>query len=185
MIQTRFLASHEYEGYRQWLLERDSETLTSYFGIITNETFINNLVDKIIANPQGHNFLIALIDNEWVGVIHMAKVSDTVMEFGVMVSESHRNRGVADELMSEAIVWIRNRGYDQLYLHCLNNNSAMKHLADKHGLSIQEKMGEIDSMTRVPPPSLVSYIQEASNCQKNIFFINLRKSWSPFSEIYG
>ena len=185
MIQTRFLASHDYENYRQWLLERDSETLSSYFGIITTVNFIDNLVDKIVANPENHNFLIALVDNQWTGVIHMARVSDTVMEFGVMVHESYRNQGIADQLMSEAIVWIRNRGYDHLYLHCLNNNSAMKHLADKHGLQIHENLGEVDSMTRVPPPSLVSYIQEASTCQKNIFFINLQKTWSPFSEIYG
>jgi RimJ/RimL family protein N-acetyltransferase len=185
MIQTRFLAIHEFEQYRQWLLERDSETLSLYFGIPVNTDFIHDLVDKIIANPEEHYFLVALQANKWVGVIHMARISESDMEFGVMVHEEYRHRGIADDMMREAITWIQNRGYDTLYLHCLNRNSAMKHLADKHGLILHEDHGDIESKTQIPPPSMLSYIQEVSHYQKNIFFMNIQNTWRPFTEIAG
>jgi RimJ/RimL family protein N-acetyltransferase len=185
MIQTRFLSVHEFNHYRQWLLERDSETLAMYFGIPTGEDVIHDLVDKILANPDEHYFLVALKGNEWVGVIHMARISETQMEFGVMVHEDHRHLGIADDMMREAITWIQNRKYDTLYLHCLNRNSAMKHLADKHGLVIYEDHGDIESRTSVPPPSALSYLNEVTNYQKNIFFMNIQNIWAPFSERHG
>ena len=136
-------------------------------------------------NPEEHYFLVALKGNKWVGVIHMARISETQMEFGVMVHEEHRHQGIADEMMREAITWIQNRRFDHLYLHCLNRNGAMKHLAQKHGLELHEEYGDVEAITHVPPPSLLSYIQEGMACQKNIFFMNLQRAWSPFSEIHG
>ena len=61
----------------------------------------------------------------------------------------------------------------------------MKHLAQKHGLELHEEYGDVEAITHVPPPSLLSYIQEGMACQKNIFFMNLQRAWSPFSEIHG
>ena len=180
MIQTRFLTAKEFPLYREWLNERSMESLALYFGVATSKNFIDNVVDKIIANPDNHHFLVATIGSKWVGVIHMAQISDTQMEFGVMVDEQHRGEGIADELMREAIVWIQNRNFDELYLHCLNRNTAMKHLATKHGLKLHEEYGDIEAITHVPPPSILTYAQEALTLNKNIFFINLQNSFAPF-----
>ena len=113
----------------------------------------------------------------------MARISETDMEFGVMVSEDYRHQGIADELMQQAITWIQNRGFNTLYLHCLNRNSAMKHLATKHGLELHEQYGDIEATTRVPPPSLLTYTQEMLTNNKNIFFINLQNMWAPYADI--
>ena len=102
-----------------------------------------------------------------------------------MVSEEYRHKGIADQLMSEAITWIQNRGFSTLYLHCLNRNSAMKHLATKHGLQLHEEYGDIEATTRVPPPSLLTYTQEAMTANKNIFFANLQNTWGPYAELFG
>lgn len=185
MLATRFLPIHEFEQYGTWLREQSAESLATYFGIAVSPTFINSLLDGILSNPEEHYFLIATQGNKWVGVIHMARVSEKDMEFGIMVSENHRHQGIADQLMSEAIVWIRNRGFDTLYLHCLNRNSAMKHLATKHGLEVHEEHGDAEVATHVPPPSLLTYTQEALTANKNIFFMNLQNAWRPFTELAG
>ena len=185
MIQTKFLTTKEYKLYRNWLKERDSESLALYFGVATSDTFIDALVDRILKNTKDHHFLIAVRGNEWIGVIHMAHISEHQMEFGVMVSEKHRHQGIADTLMKEAITWIQNRGFNTLYLHCLNRNSAMKHLAIKHGLELHEDYGDIEAITEVPPASIISYMTEAVNYQKNIFFMNLQQAWSPFEGLHG
>jgi GNAT superfamily N-acetyltransferase len=115
----------------------------------------------------------------------MACVSEHEMEFGVMVAEQCRNQGIADQLMSEAIVWIRNRGFDRLYLHCVTWNRAMKHLANKHGLVMQEDHGDADVCSPIPPPSIVSLAQEAATHNRNLFVMTVQQAWRPFNQLLG
>jgi RimJ/RimL family protein N-acetyltransferase len=185
MIATRFLSIDEFELYGDWLREQSPETLANYFGIGVNSTYINNVVDGIVSNPEEHYFLVAQQGATWVGVIHMARISEQDMEFGVMVAEHYRNRGIADDLINQAITWIQNRGYDTLYLHCLNRNHVMQHLAAKHGLELVHDHGDVESRTKIPPPSIVSYCKEAAAANKNVFLINLQNIWRPFTEITG
>jgi GNAT superfamily N-acetyltransferase len=185
MIATRFLTINEFELYGDWLRDQSPETLADYFGIGVNITYINNLVDGIESNPEEHYFLIAQQGTTWVGVIHMARISEHDMEFGVMVSEHHRHQGIADQLMSEAITWIQNRGYDTLYLHCVTWNRAMKHLANKHGLVMQEDHGDTDVCSRIPPASMISYAQEAATHNRNLFVMTVQQTWRPFNELLG
>lgn len=185
MLATRLLPMSEFEQYSDWLRKQSPETLITYFGIPVSTSFIDALVDRILNNPEEHYFLVATMYDKWVGVIHMARISEQDMEFGVMVSEDHRHQGIADQLMQEAIIWIQNRGFSTLYLHCLNRNAAMKHLAIKHGLDLHEDHGDVDSVTHVPPPSLLTYTQEAMTANKNVFFMNLRNTWRPFIELLG
>jgi RimJ/RimL family protein N-acetyltransferase len=185
MIVTRFLTINEFDLYGDWLREQSPETLANYFGISANSTYINNLVDSILSNPEEHYFLVAMQGTTWAGVIHMARISEKDMEFGIMVSEQHRHQGIADQLMREAIIWIQNRGYDTLYLHCLHRNHVMQHLASKHGLELVHDHGDVESCTKIPPPSLLTYAQEAATANKNIFFINLQNLWRPFTEFAG
>jgi RimJ/RimL family protein N-acetyltransferase len=185
MIPTCFLGITDYELYGAWLREQSQETLTTYFGIAVDATYINHLIDGIVSNPEEHYFLIAVQGTTWAGVIHMARISEHEMEFGVMVAEQFRNQGIADQLMSEAIVWIRNRGFDTLYLHCVSWNRAMKHLAHKHGLFIQEDHGDSDVRSHIPPASVISYAREAATHNRNLFVRGLQQVWRPFNELLG
>jgi GNAT superfamily N-acetyltransferase len=185
MISTRFLSVTDYELYGSWLREQSEETLATYFGVAVSTTYITHVVDGIVSNPEEHYFLIAVQGSTWAGVIHMARVSEHEMEFGVMVAEQYRNQGIADLLMGEAITWIRNRGFDTLYLHCVTWNRAMKHLANKHNLIMLEDHGDVDVCSRVPPPSLISYAQEAATRNRNMFVISLQQTWFPFNEMLG
>ena len=185
MVATRFIPTKDFKLYGCWLRKQSPETLANYFGVAISPEFITNLVDRILSNSDEHHFLVATKGNKWVGVIHMARISERDMEFGVMVAEEYRHKGIADQLMSEAITWIQNRGFSTLYLHCLNRNSAMKHLATKHGLQLHEEYGDIEATTRVPPPSLLTYTQEVMTANKNIFFANLQNTWGPYAEIFG
>jgi len=185
MISTRFLGIDDYELYGSWLREQSEETLATYFGVAVNATYITHVVDGIISNPEEHYFLVAVQGTSWAGVIHMARVSEHVIEFGVMVAEQYRHRGIADLLMSEAITWIQNRGFETLYLHCLSRNHVMQHLAVKHGLTLVHDHGDVESKTKLSPPSLVSYCKEAATVNKNVFLINLQNIWRPFTEFAG
>ena len=183
MLATRFLPMQDFHLYGDWLREKSPETLATYFGIATSPDFIANLIDRILANPDEHYFLVATKGKKWVGVIHMARISERDMEFGIMVAEEEQHQGIADQLMEEAITWIRNRGFNTLYLHCLNRNAAMKHLANKHGLEVHEDHGDAEVVTHIPPPSMLTYAQEAVTTNKNIFFLNLQNLWAPYADL--
>jgi RimJ/RimL family protein N-acetyltransferase len=185
MISTRFLGITDYELYGSWLREQSKETLTTYFGIAVNDTYINHLIDGILSNPEEHYFLVAVQGTTWVGVIHMARISEHDMEFGVMVSEQHRHQGIANQLMSEAITWIQNRGYDTLYLHCLNRNHVMQHLAVKHGLALVHDHGDVEARAQIPPPGMISYAKEAVTHNRNLFVMTVQQAWRPFNETLG
>jgi RimJ/RimL family protein N-acetyltransferase len=185
MISTRFLSITDYELYGLWLREQSEKTLNTYFGIATSTTYITHLIDSIVSNPEEHYFLVAVQGTTWVGVTHMARISETEMEFGIMVAEAYRGQGIANLLMSEAITWIRNRGFDTLYLHCVTWNRAMKHLAHKHGLVMHEDHGDVDVCSRIPPASMISYAQEAATRNRNIFIMSLQQAWFPFNETLG
>ena len=183
MLANKFLPIQDFHLYGDWLREKSPDTLATYFGIATSPTFINSLIDGILSNPEEHYFLVAIRGTKWVGVIHMARISERDMEFGIMVAEDERHQGVADQLMEEAITWIRNRGFNTLYLHCLNRNAAMKHLATKHGLEVHEDHGDSEVVTKIPPPSMLTYAQEAVTTNKNIFFLNLQNLWAPYADL--
>ena len=185
MLATHFLPMKDFHLYGDWLREQTPDSLAIYFGVAVSPAFIDSLIDRILSSPEEHYFLVATKGNEWAGVIHMARISERDMEFGIMVAEKYRHQGIADQLMAEAIIWIQNRGFDTLYLHCLNRNSVIKHLATKHGLELHEEYGDIEATTHVPPPSFLTFTQEAITAHKNIFFLNLQNIWTPFGELHG
>jgi GNAT superfamily N-acetyltransferase len=183
MIATRFLAPSEYGLYRTWLKSQDHDTIDTYFGITTGEAYIDHVVDGIVSNVDEHNFLVAYRGAEWVGVIHLARISETDMEFGIIVAKDFRNQGIATDLMNEAVTWVRNRGFKTLYLHCLRTNGQMRHLATKFGLELHNLASETDAKTTLPPPSVITFTREAVTAQKNIFFMVLQHAWAPYQEL--
>jgi len=182
MIATRFLSPGEYESYRTWLKHQDTATIDTYFGISASKEYIDNVVDGILSNPDEHNFLVAYRGSQWVGVIHLARISETDMEFGIIVDQPFRGQGIANDLMNEAVTWVRNRGFKTLYLHCLRTNGQMRHLATKFGLELHTLDSEIDAKTTLPPPSVITFTREAATAQKNIFFMALQQAWAPYQE---
>ena len=183
MIATRFLAPSEYGSYRTWLKSQDHETIDTYFGVTTGEAYIDSVVDGVLSNTDEHNFLVAYRGAEWVGVIHLARISETDMEFGIIVDQLFRGQGIANDLMDEAVTWVRNRGFKTLYLHCLRSNGQMRHLAVKFGLELHNHHSETDAKTTLPPASVITFTREAVTAQKNIFFMALQRAWAPYQDL--
>ena len=163
---------------------QDEETRQLYFGVAGNTYVIDALMERVIANPDDHKFLVAKIDNKWIGTIHLATYNN-VVEFGVIVSEEHRGNGVAGEMLEEAILWARNRGFHSLYMHCLSYNSAIKHLCIKHGLSVKTECGESDVKVPLPAPTPLTFGQEIANTTRNMYTLLLQRNLQVFESLYG
>ena len=86
MIITSFLPVKEYSKFGDWLKIQDEETRQMYFGVAGNQHVITALMERVLANPDDHYFLVAKDNGRWAGTIHIA-VSGKVVEFGVIVDE--------------------------------------------------------------------------------------------------
>jgi GNAT superfamily N-acetyltransferase len=184
MITTEFLTIKEYSKFGTWLSIQDEETRQLYFGVAGSDNVIRALMDRVVGNPDEHYFLIAKDGERWVGSIHIA-VSGRVVEFGVIVDEEYRGQGIANTLMDEALTWSRNRGYRELFMHCLGWNKPIQHLCHKHGLETKNMYGDSEVEMKLPPANWVTINKEFCIKQRNWYHMFLQNNWALYREMYG
>ena len=184
MITTEFLPIKYYSKFGDWLQGQDEETRQLYFGVAGSDHVITALMNRITGNPDNHYFLVAQDKDRWAGTIHIA-VSGRVVEFGIIVDKEYRGQGVANEMMDEALTWARNRGYTELFMHCLGWNKPIQHLCHKHGLETKNMYGDAEVEMKLPPANWVTINKEICIKQRNWYHMFLQNNWALYREMYG
>lgn len=184
MIITEFLPVKDYKQFKDWLEIQDEETRQLYFGVAGSQHVIEKLIENVLANPDDHHFLIAKDGERWAGSLHIA-VHGTVVEFGVIVSEDYRGQGVGSILLEEAIVWSRNRGYQELFMHCLGWNKPIQHLCHKHGLETHNMYGDSEVELKLKPANWITINKEICIKQRNWYHKMLQNNSMLYREMYG
>jgi len=184
MIITSFLPIDQYSKFGDWLEIQDEETRQLYFGVAGSQHVIESLMARIVAEPENHYFLVAQDGKRWAGTIHIA-VHKKVVEFGVIVDEEYRGKGVAGNMLEEAIVWARNRGYQDLYMHCLGWNKPIQHLCHKHGLETKNMLGDSEVELKLEPANWITINKEICIKQRNLYHMFLQNNSLLYQEIYG
>jgi GNAT superfamily N-acetyltransferase len=185
MFVTEFLGSDNYYRYGDWLRSQDDETRQMYFGTASGLGIIEGLLDRIEANTDQHQFLIARNCDGWLGTLHMADIGNNEIEFGIIVQKQLRGEGIGSHLIEEGINWARNRGYTGLYMHCLTWNQPIKHLCVKHGLKTRSLSDESEVQISLSPPTWITVQQEIAYKNRNIWHAFLQEGQFLFREIYG
>ena len=185
MFTTEFLGKSDHYHYGDWLKSQDAETQQLYFGVSVGTGLIERLIDRIEAEPDQHEILVAQNCTEWLGTVHIAKINTTTVEFGIIVHTDYRGEGIGNAMLEEAIVWARNRNYSELFMHCLGYNKPIQHLCQKHGLLPRGIMGDSEVNVHLNPPSWVTVVQEANIKQRNVYHAFLQKSQLLYQEMYG
>jgi RimJ/RimL family protein N-acetyltransferase len=185
MFATEFLSSKHHYQYGDWLKGQDDETRQLYFGVTGGPGMIESLVERIEAEPDQHEILVARNCTEWLGTVHIAKINTTTVEFGIIVHKDYRGEGIGNGLLEEAIVWARNRNYSELFMHCLGRNKPIQHLCQKHGLMPRNMMGDSEVNIHLNPPSWATVASEVGIKQRNVYHTFLQTSQYLYQEIYG
>ena len=110
-----------------------------------------------------------------LAVVHVAPVGDSA-EFGLSVLPESRGQGLGNILFTRAVVYLRNRGSREVFVHCLAENGAMMHLARKNGMRIVGSGGESDARLVLEPATANSFINEWLDDQKGRSVQVLRKN---------
>ena len=96
MFTTEFLSSKQHYLYGDWLKSQDDETRHLYFGVTGGLGLIESLVELIEVQSNRHEILVAKNCTEWLGTLHIAKMSDLEVEFGIIVHRDYRGEGIAN-----------------------------------------------------------------------------------------
>jgi RimJ/RimL family protein N-acetyltransferase len=185
MFTTELLAVKDRYRYGDWLKSQDDETRQLYFGVSTGTGLIERLLERIEAEPEQHEILIAQNCTGWLGTVHIAKIDSATVEFGIIVHTDYRGEGIGNSMLEEAIVWARNRNYSELFMHCLGYNKPIQHLCQKHGLLPRNIMGDSEVNIHLNPPSWVTVVQEVNIKQRNVYHTFLQNSQMLYRELYG
>ena len=165
MLTTEFLRRNQFSEYGSWLKGQDPQTLHDYFGYALTNEAIDSLTKEFSLNSKSHRFLIAKVDGQWAGAIHIATRGQEV-EFGVIVALQYRKQGIANALMDEGITWARNRYYKDLFMHCISWNRPIKRLCNKHGLMPRNMMGDSEANLILQPPTPATFFKEQMSVGK-------------------
>jgi len=185
MFATEFLLSKHHYQYGDWLKSQDNETRQLYFGVTGGPGLIESLIERMEAEPERHEILVARNCTEWLGTLHVAKISDSEIEFGIIVHRDYRGEGIANSMLEEAIVWARNRGYTELFMHCLGHNKPIQQLCQKHGLLPHDMMGDSEVKVKLNPQTWATIVSEVGIMQRNVYHKFLQNSQHFYQEMYG
>ena len=141
------------------MLALDAASRYLRFGHNASDEVINKLCDRFEANPQQHKlFVIENDDMEAVGVGHISLEGDQ-MELAFSVLKTYQGQGIGSALMKRCVEWCQNRNIKDGCMTCLSSNDAIKRLASKHGILVQE-YGEVLADIKIPDPNAFSVMHE-------------------------
>jgi hypothetical protein len=109
-------------------------------------------------------------DLKLIGLAHLAYLPEIkgqarAAEFGVSVLPEGRYQGLGSALLQRSAVHSRNSNIQTLYVHCLANNKAMMHLAQKAGMTVEFAYSDADAYLKLPPANPATIVDEAANEQ--------------------
>jgi len=107
--------------------------------------------DRVFAVHDGAMRLLA--------VVHIA-VTGNRAELGLSVLPEARNHGVGTALFERAVMYLRNRGTGEAFVHCLSENGAMMHIAQKLHMRVVRCGPETDAHILIAPATPQSHFTE-------------------------
>ena len=104
-----------------------------------------------------------------IAMAHLAythePTSTSCAEFGVSVLPAWRGRGFGTELFERAVLHARNDHISLMLIHALSENTAMLHIAQRAGATVERLGSESEAYLSLPSPTLQSHWHEAVDVQ--------------------
>lgn len=154
MITVQHGNIYKISDYARHLKNLNKEDRYSRFGYSISDHNIDQLILEMCYHPKDHELWYAVNDDSRVGWGHMAKNTDGSWELAVSVDKEFQRQGIANMLVNEMIVWAKFHHIPEVYMHCIEDNRIIQHLANKHELKTKQRGdGERTAAIEVPEPS--------------------------------
>jgi len=173
----------------QHLLLLNEEDRRLRFGTQTPDEVIHRYVENLDFN---RDTIFGSFDSQLnlIGLAHLAYLPKTkgqplAAEFGVSVLPNGRGQGIGTALLARASVHSRNTRIEVLFVHCLANNRAMMHLAQKAGMLVEYAHGDADAYLKLPPANSGTIVEEVANEQWADFDYALKENFKRSNDVWS
>ncbi len=137
--------------YSNHLKALPDEDRYSRFGYRISDYNIDQLILTMCYHPKDHELWYASTGDKRVGWGHMAKNTDGSWELAVSVDHEYQRQGIGDKLITEMLAWAKFHTIPEVYMHCIEDNKVIQHLAVKHDLKTKSRGdGERTAALEVP-----------------------------------
>lgn len=170
MMQIHHTNIYKISDYSRHLKALTPEDKNSRFGYPASDHSIDQLMLNMCYHPQDHELWYARDDGERVGWGHLAKNSDGSWELAVSVQHNFQRQGIGHQLISEMLAWAKFHHINEVYMHYIEDNRVIQHLANKNNLKTRTRGdGERTASIEVPEPSFLEANTQLFKEQKEIF----------------
>ena len=169
MIYTYRTNIYKIPDYSRHLKNLTDEDKISRFGYLITDHMIDKLILNMCYHPSEHELWYARTDDTRVGWGHLARNPDGSWELAVSVDKQYQRQGIGDKLITEMLEFAKFHHISEIYMHCIENNRAIQHLAKKHELKTKEhESGERTATLEVPEPTFIEANSQLWKEQKEI-----------------
>lgn len=162
---------YKISDYSRHLKALSLEDKVSRFGYPANDHSIDQMILSMCYNPRDHELWYARDDDgERVGWGHMARNADDSWELAVSVNKEYQRQGIGNKLITEMLAWAKFHKISEVYMHCIEDNKVIQHLAAKNELQTRSRGdGERTAAIEIPEPSFLEANSQLWKEQKEIF----------------
>lgn len=155
------------------------------FGVVLSDDSIQKYVDNQWDKPGA--WFGAFDGEKIVAVVHVAIDEKTnEAELGLSVDPHVRGQKLGQKLFERAVIFLRSKNVHHVFMHCLSENAAMKHIASKYNMVLVTQYGETDARTTIDFPfTVIDPINEAVAQQLALYDNSIRaiaSMWSRYIE---
>lgn len=149
------------------------------FGGLVTDNIIEQYVEKSF-DGKSKWFGVDHIDGGIVAACHAAIMDNGEAELGCSVHPDYRNQGLAQEMFDRAVTWLRTQGVKEVFMHCLTENAAMRHIALKNDMAVVSCQGESDAKIEVAAATPVTIIQDVYLDRVALYDMLVKNNFSAF-----
>lgn len=156
MISVHHTNIYKIPDYSRHLKSLSDEDKSSRFGYLITDYMIDKLMLEMCYHPTEHELWYARTEDTRVGWGQLSKNPDGSWELAVSVDKKYQRQGIGDKLISEMLSFAKFHKIPEVYMHCIEDNRAIQHLAQKHELKTRERgAGERTAALEVPQPTFI------------------------------
>jgi RimJ/RimL family protein N-acetyltransferase len=144
------------------------------FGYTPSRAMITKYVNDSLAtiNLRQHaDFWFGIKQGvELVATLHVAILDDTA-EFAFSTAEAHRGRKLGQLLFARGYQLVTEYSINRIYLCCLTQNKAIRHIARKFGLAVMTRGAESEGSVNIQYPISIKQVDKVKHSivDKNLF----------------
>lgn len=155
------------------------------FGAVVTDEYIRTYVESTCSDSNNKWFGVE-VEDKIVAACH-ASIMDDLAELGCSVDKEYRGHKLAQAMFDRAVTWLRTKGITDVCMHCLAENSVMKHIARKNDMAVVTDMGETDANVHLRPATPFVHIADAYADRIAIYDMLLKnqvKAWNTLIPKY-